>query len=280
MWLMTEARWRLVVDQDGVTIAGDRYQLTTAPREFAVDDAVFGVTESAEMEAIVAELDSMTRRTYGQYCGISRAMEVLGERWVPLIVRDLLVSPKGYTDLRRGLPRVPVDVLSARLRELEHTGIIRAVHAPDESATDIYEITEYGRELEDIVVRLGRWGARMLGEPRSEDIFTESIMGMTLKSTFRPERARRLRLGFELHILDFVVYARIDNGTLSTGVGPLPDADLVVESGYAIKDLMTGELSAAVALASGAVRVSGDPALFSKFTQLFRLPPPVTARAA
>src|SRR6266508_1006548 len=66
MWLMTEARWRLVVDQDGVTIAGDRFQLTTAPRQFAVDDAVFGVTESAEMEAIVAELDSMTRRTYGQ----------------------------------------------------------------------------------------------------------------------------------------------------------------------------------------------------------------------
>jgi DNA-binding HxlR family transcriptional regulator len=280
MWLMTEARWRLVVDQDGVTIAGDRFQLTTAPREFAVDDAVFGVTESAEMEAIVAELDSMTRRTYGQYCGISRAMEVLGERWVPLILRDLLVSPKGYTDLRRGLPRVPVDVLSARLRELEHTGVIRAVHAPDESATDIYEVTEYGRELEDILLRLGRWGGRMLGEPRPEDIFTESALVMALRSTFDPERARRVRLGFELRILDFVVHARIDNGTLSTGVGPLPGADLVVESGYAIKDLMTGELSAAVALATGAVRVSGDSALLSKFIQLFRRPPSETASAA
>lgn len=277
---MTEARWRLVVDQDGVTIAGDRFQLTTAPREFAVDDAVFGVTESAEMEAIVAELDSMTRRTYGQYCGISRAMEVLGERWVPLILRDLLVSPKGYTDLRRGLPRVPVDVLSARLRELEHTGVIRAVHAPDESATDIYEVTEYGRELEDILLRLGRWGGRMLGEPRPEDIFTESALVMALRSTFDPERARRVRLGFELRILDFVVHARIDNGTLSTGVGPLPGADLVVESGYAIKDLMTGELSAAVALATGAVRVSGDSALLSKFIQLFRRPPSETASAA
>lgn len=277
---MTDARWRLVVDQDGVTIAGDRFQLTTAPREFDVDDAVYGVTESAEMEAIVAELDAMTRRTYGQYCGIARSMEVLGERWAPLIVRDLLVSPKGFSDLRRGLPRIPVDVLSARLRELEHTGVIRAVHAPDGDATDVYELTDYGLELEEILVRLGRWGARLLGRPLPEDIFTESALIMSLRSTFRPELARRLHVGFELRVLDFVGYARVDNGALATGVGPLPNADLVIETGYAIKDLMTGELSAAAAIADGAVRVTGDPKLLGKFTELFRNLSTPTAHAA
>ncbi|MFL6140503.1 MAG: winged helix-turn-helix transcriptional regulator [Labedaea sp.] len=282
---MSEARWKLVVDEDGVTIAGDRYQLRTAPTPFAVDEAVFGVTESPEMEAIVSELEAMTRRTYGQYCGLARAMEVIGERWAPLIVRDLLVSDKTFDDLLRGLPRMPDEVLSSRLRELQHTGVIssRELPASDGAATDgtvIYSVTDFGRELEDVVVLLGRWGVRLLGEPRPEDIFTPDLVITSLRATFRPERTNGERIGFELHIFDMIVHARVDGTTLHTGTGSLPDADLVLESGFALKPLLSGELTAAAALAAGSVRLAGDPALFSRFTELFQLPRPAAAQAA
>ena len=282
---MSEARWKLVVDQDGVTIAGDRFQLTTAPTPFAVDEAVFGVTESPEMEAIVSELDAMTRRTYGQYCGVARAMEILGERWAPLIVRDLLVSDKTFTDLLRGLPRMPEDVLSTRLRELERTGVIggRELPASDGAATDgtvVYSVTDFGRELEDVVIQLGRWGTRLLGEPRPEDVFTPDLLVTALRATFRPERTDGDRVNFELHVFDMIVHARVDGTTLHTGVGSLPDADLVLESGFGLKALLSGELAPADALAGGSVRLAGDPALFTRFTELFRLPRPADAKAA
>ena len=267
---MTEARWKLVVDQDGVTIAGDRFQLTTAPREFAVDDAVFGVSEPAEMEAIVSEIDSMTRRTYGQYCAISRAMEVLGERWASLIIRDLLVSSRTAADLRAGLPRIPGEVLAARLRELERADVIRR-EVNSSTDTVVYEVTEWGRELEEIMVRLGRWGVRLLGDPRPEDVYTVSALVLGLRAVFQPEQAKGVKIGFELRVLDFVAHAVIEDGTLVAGEGPIPDPDLVIEAGYAITSLMSGDLSPADALTTGAIRLIGDPALFSRFTKIFLL---------
>jgi DNA-binding HxlR family transcriptional regulator len=280
MWHMSEARWKLVVDQEGVTIAGDRFQLTTAPQQFAVDDAVFGVTESPEMEAIMSELDAMTRRTYGQYCGLARAMEVLGERWAPLVVRDLLVSPKDIAELRRGLPRVPEDVLLARLRELEHTGVIRVQEPVNGNGSAVYELTDYGRQLDDVVLRLSGWGAQMMGDPRPEDVFTANALIMTLRSVFQSERAKGVQALFELHAFDYIVHIRIDDGVLHTGIGSLGNPDLVVETGFAIKNLMTGELSPAEAINGGSFRVIGDPALFTLFANLFRLSGSETAATA
>jgi len=282
---MSEARWKLVVDQDGVTIAGDRFQLTTAPTPFAVDEAVFGVTESPEMEAIVSELDAMTRRTYGQYCGVARAMEVIGERWAPLILRNLLVADKTFHELVRGLPRMPEDVLSARLRELERTGVIRG-RVPKASAgtvvegTVVYSVTDFGRELEDVVIRLGRWGTRLLGDPRPEDIFTPEALITALRATFRPERTNGARLSFELHVFDMIVHVRVDGATLHTGTGSLPDADLVLDAGFSLTELLIGELSPADALAGGGIRLAGDPALLTRFAELFNMPRPAAARAA
>ncbi|HEU5475582.1 MAG TPA: helix-turn-helix domain-containing protein [Actinophytocola sp.] len=273
---MSEARWRLSVDQDGVTIAGDRFRLTTAPQKFAADEAVFGLAESAEMEEIVSELEAMTRRTYGQYCGLARAMEILGERWAPMIIRDLLVSAKGFGDLQKGLPRMAESVLSTRLRELEHTGVVRRrsvpVPAGGSAESVVYEVTAYGRELEDIMLRLGRWGAQLLGDPRPEDIVTPDSLVMALRATFQPQHAAGVRATFELHILDVVVHARIEDGTLRAGAGQVPDADLVLEPGLALRELMTGALTPAAAITGGSIRMMGDSALLGLFTQLFQLP--------
>src|SRR5262245_46098758 len=97
---------------------------------------------------------------------------MVGERWALLIVRDLLVGPKRFTDLRRGLPRIPTNVLAARLQELEASGVVQRRVLPRPASGVVYALTDYGSELEGIVLRLGRWGAQSLGERRPGEIVT------------------------------------------------------------------------------------------------------------
>src|SRR5919108_590047 len=108
----------------------------------------------------------MRTRTYSQYCGLACALELIGERWALLIVRDLLLGPKRFTDLRRGLPRIPTNILSARLKELEASGVVQRRLLPRPQGSVVYELTDYGRELDDVVLRLDLWGARSLGHPQ------------------------------------------------------------------------------------------------------------------
>ena len=213
----------------------------------------------------------MPKRAYGQFCGLVRALELVGERWALLIVRDLLVGPKRYTDLRQGLPRIPTNILADRLRELEQTGIVRRRLVARPSGAVVYELTEYGHELEDVVLRLGRWGAKSLTEPGPADIVTVDSMIVALRATFRPEAARGPDVGYELRLGPIVIHARVREGRLEVGEGPLPDADLVIETGPAIRALMAGELSPAEAIANGTVRLTGDPHLLSRFVETFRI---------
>lgn len=215
----------------------------------------------------------MTTRTYGQFCGLARAMELVGERWGLLVVRDLVVGPKRFTDLRRGLPRIPTNILAARLKELEAAGIVHRRLLPRPAAGVVYELTEYGKELEDIVLRLGLWGARSLGEARPDDIVTTDSLILALRATFLPEAARELRASYELRLGEIVVHARIDHGTLEAGEGALPEADLVIETGPAIRALLAGELSPGEAVESGSVRLSGKRDLLARFVEVFHIPP-------
>lgn len=213
------------------------------------------------------------KRSYGQFCGLARALDIVGERWALLIVRDLLVGPRRYTDLHRGLPRIPTNILSARLKELEEAGVVRRRIAPRPTGSILYELTGYGAGLEDIVLSLGSWGARSMREPSPGDIVTADSLIMAMRSTFQPERAGRLRLGFELRFGDGIVHAIVDRGDLRTAAGPLPDADLVIEAGTALRALMAGEVSPHDAIAGGSVRVTGDPALLARFAEIFQIGP-------
>jgi DNA-binding HxlR family transcriptional regulator len=210
-------------------------------------------------------------RTYGQFCGLARAAEIVGERWALLIVRDLLVGPRRYTDLHRGLPRIPTNILATRLKELEAAGVVRRRALPHPESAVVYELTEYGRELDDIVLRLGRWGARSLVEPRPGEIITTDSMIMALRATFRPDAARGSRVGYELRLGEAVIHARVEDGTVDAGAGPLPGADLVIETGPAIRALMAGEIGPAEAVSNGSVRVTGDATLFARFVDTFRI---------
>ena len=137
-----------------------------------------------------------------------------------------------------------------------------------------------GQELEDVVLRLGRWGARSLGEPRPEDVLTPDSLVLALRATFRPEAARGLRASYELRAGEVVVHARVDDGALEAAEGPLAGADLVLETGPALKALMAGDLGPAEAVESGAVRLVGDPELLARFVELFRVGPAPLARSA
>ncbi|PRY02286.1 winged helix-turn-helix transcriptional regulator [Allonocardiopsis opalescens] len=214
----------------------------------------------------------MAGRTYGQFCGLARALELVGERWALLIVRDLLVGPRRFTDLRRGLPRIPTNILSARLKELEQAGIVRRRVLPRPSSSVVYELTEYGADLDDVVIRLGVWGARSLGEPGPDDIVTADSMTMALRSTFRPEAAEGLRAGYELRMGEVVLHARVDGGELEVGAGALDEPDLVIEAGPAIKALMAGEATPDEVVASGGVRITGEAELLRRFAEVFRIP--------
>jgi DNA-binding HxlR family transcriptional regulator len=213
----------------------------------------------------------MAKREYGQFCGLARALEIVGERWALLIVRDLLVSPKRFTDLRRGLPRIPTNILSTRLKELEQAGVVHRRVLPRPDGSIVYELTEYGGQLEDIVLPLGRWGAQRLGEPGPDDIVTVDSMIMAMRSTFHPEAARDLDASYELRMGEVIIHIRIDNGSLGVAPGALPDADLVIETGPAIKALMAAELTPADAIANGSVRLTGDPDLLARFVEVFHL---------
>jgi DNA-binding HxlR family transcriptional regulator/putative sterol carrier protein len=225
-------------------------------------------------------MESMSTRSYGQFCGLARAVELVGERWALLIIRDLLVGPRRFTDLRHGLPRIPTNVLSDRLKELEHNGIVRRHVLPRPSAAVVYELTEYGSQLDEVVLRLGLWGAQSLGVPRPGEIMTTDSMVQALRATFVPAAARGLQVSYEFRLGEIVIHARVEGGTIAVAEGSLADADLVIEAGPAIKDLMTGELSPADALASGGVRITGDAALLDRFVEVFHIPSRPSAPAA
>lgn len=251
--------WKVIMNEGGVTISDDAFQLTTS------------ATEPAKLDTVVNALRGATYETYGQYCGLAKAAEMIGERWGMLILRDLLVSAKTATELRSGLPRVTADVLGQRLREMESSGVIRRQDDTVDIDRAVYELTDYGRSVEDALLLLSRWGAQSLATPRPEDIVTADSLVIALRSTFRPEQSYDLTATFELHIDEVVLNAIVDRGDLRVTPGPLPGADVTIKVGMVLKNLLSGAQTVADALAGGQVSVAaGDPALVETFVGLFR----------
>ncbi|HET9141401.1 helix-turn-helix domain-containing protein [Actinophytocola sp.] len=258
-----------------MTIAGDRFQLTTtrppAGAESGADDLLVDELTPAQLESALSELESMTRRTYGQFCVVGRALEILGERWALMIVRNLLVAPKSEAELRVGLPRIPAEALGARLRELERTAIVWSVPGPDNEL--VYQLTEYGQELDEIIVRLGRWGARSLGTARPDEVITTESLVSALRVAFQPDAAEGIAMRIDIQVGTEVVQVRVSGAMLHISVDSRSKgADLMLEPVLPVMHLLSGEFDPAEAVATGSVRVGGDPALLVSFTRIFRLP--------
>jgi DNA-binding HxlR family transcriptional regulator len=211
----------------------------------------------------------MAARDYGQYSGVTRAMELVGERWALLIVRDLLVGPRRYGELAAGLPRIPSNILAARLKELQAAGVIR--RAP-RSRVIVYELTPYGRELEPVVLALGAWGFKAMGEPRLEQVITPDSMTMDLRTAFRPTVAATLpATAYSANFGAAELLIRVDGSSLDVTRGDGP-VDLAFAAGPDIRLLISGELDAGRAITTGVVTVlRGRGDLLDRFASTFHL---------
>ena len=211
----------------------------------------------------------MAARDYGQYGGVTRALELVGERWSLLIIRDLLVGPRRYGELAAGLARIPSNILAARLKELQEAGIIRRM---PRSRVIVYELTPYGRELEPVVLALGAWGFKTLGDPRDEQVITPDAMIMDLRSAFRPQVAAELpTTAYSARVGPAELLIRVDGSSLDVSRGD-GDVDLAFAAGADIRRLISGELAPHRAIETGVVEVLRGPgALLDRFATTFHL---------
>jgi DNA-binding HxlR family transcriptional regulator len=212
----------------------------------------------------------MTRRTYGQYCGIARALELVGERWALLIVRDLLGGPKRYTDLRRSLRGIPTNVLASRLRELQASGVVERRLQPSPSGAVVYALSSYGRELEDVLLRLGRWGTISLPSPENGSGYVDPSI-RALRGAFRPEMARAVHANYQVRFGQFAIHVMVAGDSVTVDHGEIPAADLEIDVRGSILPVLTGDISPSEALESGRVRINGESELFEQFVELFRM---------
>ena len=162
-------------------------------------------------------------KRYDQYCAIAHALELVGERWSLLIVRELLTGPKRYTDLAGSLPRIGTNVLAARLKELEAGGILTKRRLPPPTPAQVYELTPYGESLRPVMRELALWGIRSLGAPEDDDEFAPGWLQGALDTVFAPMASDG---SFEFRVGDEV--ASVVDGVVRAG--SVDEPDVVVET--------------------------------------------------
>ena len=222
------------------------------------------------------------RRTYGDSCGIARALDLTGERWALLIVRELLLGPKRFTDLRSALPGISPDVLAQRLRELEGAGVLARRRLAPPAAARVYELTEWGAELEPVLVALGRWGSRA-ALPDDPPALSPDALAIALESMFDPGAAGELEAGYRLELGEHMFTVAVAKGELrvrrpenTLTPTPPPRLTITTDPGTLTAALWHG-LDIERALDAGALRLAGPRRELDRFLGLFAAPVPAGA---
>lgn len=211
------------------------------------------------------------RRSYGDPCGTARALDVIGERWALLVVRELLFGPKRFTELSRGLPAMSQNVLAARLRELETDGVVRNYRLGPPASTRVYELTPRGYELEDVLIALGRWGCvvPMDATDASAELSVDGF-ALALKTTFDPHRAGSLRVRVELCLDGDRFHAEIADREFTIARGADRESEVVLDSDVAtLRSIVFDGLPLTDALPPDALRLIGDQRLAVRFVTCF-----------
>jgi DNA-binding HxlR family transcriptional regulator len=212
----------------------------------------------------------MSKRSYAQLCPIAHALDLVGERWTLLVVRELLLGPKRFSDLHAGLPGIGTNILSARLKELEAASVVsRRLLAPP-AASWVYELTSRGRELGGIVLRLGRWGITAPGFGDSDAAARPEWTVLSLYARYSPSAAAAAPASVELRLGDETYCARINEGQLTIDRGAATGPELIVSLDHdALIRIIHGIGRGRDRPGSGVTIIEGSQAAFEGFLRLF-----------
>ncbi len=220
----------------------------------------------------------VTMRTYDDGCAAAHALDLIGERWALLVVRELLLGPKRFTDLRSGLPNASPNVLAQRLRELEAAGVVRRRKLPPPAASRVYELTDWGMELEPVIVGLGRWGARSASRPREAELGVDSLI-LSFRTMFDAQAAKGFRASYELRLGEDRFYALVADCRFEVARGGAEERpDAIIEADAAtLAAVVYGGRQLEEALRAGDIEVEGDESAVERFVGLFPLPEPAAS---
>lgn len=217
---------------------------------------------------------SMKNRSYNQFCGLAYALDIVGERWTLLIIRELMAGPRRFKDLMDGLPGISTNLLSERLKSLENQRVLRRRVLPPPAGSTVYELTPLGQGLESTLLELGKWGSQFVPpSPEGATLLHLASYALTHKTFFRPEEAQGVQETYELHIDDEVLQVRIQAGKIHVQQGEALNADAIFHTDMQIyMGLLAGQIQPEEAIARGLICIEGDPGALGRFVKLCGLP--------
>jgi DNA-binding HxlR family transcriptional regulator len=216
----------------------------------------------------------MNHRSYNQYCGLAYALDIIGERWTLLIVRELVAGPRRFTDLMEGLPGISTNLLADRLKSLEQQGILRRRVLPPPAASTVYELTRLGQGLQQSLLELGRWGSQFV-PPTCEGAHLLHLgsYALTPMTFFRAAEALEVDDVYELRIDDEVLQVKIQDGEIHVQQGETLKPDVVLHTDMPVYvQLLGGAITLDEACAAGMIEIDGNPEILRRFFALCGLP--------
>lgn len=216
----------------------------------------------------------MKNRSYNQYCGLAYALDIVGERWTLLIIRELIPGPRRFKDLMDGLPEISTNLLSERLKSLEQQGLLCRRVLPPPAGSTVYELTPLGQALEKTLLELGKWGSQFVPpSPEGASVLRLGSYALTLKTFFQPEKAQGINETYELHVDNEVLQVQIKEGEVDVHQGGSGKADMILHAHMPVYlGLLIGQIEPEEAISKGLVRVEGDPTALNRFVYLCGVP--------
>ena len=225
------------------------------------------------LQKITDSRNASSRRRYDDACGTAHALDLIGERWALLVMRELMLGPKRFSDIRADLPGISANTLTQRLEGLEAVGLVKRRRLPPPAASQVYELTPWGYEAEPIIQTMGRWAARSPDHDPTMPLSGTSLM-LSFRTMGDTSRMRNVdaRIGFSIGAETFLV--TLADGRLRAERGPIDGADAVfIGPATAIAGAVYGGVPIEALEAQGALAVHGDRALAERFATFFPLPP-------
>ncbi len=216
------------------------------------------------------------KRHYGQFCGLAAGLDIVGERWTLLIVRELLLAPARFSEIAENLPGIGPNLLSERLRSLSDRGLIEASPVPGDGRGKRYQLTELGERLREPVLDLARWGMRFLTEQDTDGVSRASWGFLAVQTMVRGRPVPDVCEDYEFRLAQDVFHLRLTKGRTTAARGPAAEPATVVHADATTFVRIGADLLTPFdAIVSGALRIEGDPAAIQRCTRLLGLSTPV-----